>query len=152
MGKLLLLVRVKNDRSLSIGQIDTAYRRREKRLYKEPLATAVRYMPSRDTVVVEMNNGAALVIPRHLLQGLANGSPAQLRIACVAARGTAVSWPELDADFTIVSLLHGIYGGKRWMSELARHAGAAKSEAKAKAARINRVRGGRPKGVAPAKR
>jgi hypothetical protein len=142
----------KNDRSLSSAQIDTAYRLREKRLSKEPLAASVRYSPSRDTVVVETNNGAALVIPRRLLQGLPNGSAAQLRIACVAGRGTAASWPELDADFTIVSLLHGIYGGKRWMSELARHAGAAKSDAKAKAARINGTKGGRPKGVAPAKR
>jgi len=142
----------KNDRSLTSAQIDAAYRRRQKRLSKEPLAIAVRYMPARDTIVVEMNNGAALVIPRRLLQGLANGSPAQLRIARVAGRGTAVSWPELDADFTIMSLLHGIYGGRRWMSELAREAGAAKSDAKAKAARINGAKGGRPRSAASAKR
>jgi hypothetical protein len=44
-----------------------------------------------------------------------------------------------------MSLLHGVYGGKKWMSELARRAGAATSEAKARAARINGAKGGRPR-------
>lgn len=59
-----------------------------------------------------------------------------------------LSWPDLDADFTIMSLLQGIYGGRKWMSELARHAGAATSEAKAIAARINGAKGGRPRKAA----
>jgi|SRR5579862_1280931 len=125
--------------------IDAAFRRRDRRLAVEPLAASVRYVPSRNSVVVEMNNGAALIIPRRLLQGLNDASPSQLRNACVSGRGTSVSWPDLDADFTIVSLLHGVYGGKQWMSELARHAGEVKSEAKAKAARINGAKGGRPR-------
>jgi len=62
----------------------------------------------------------------------------------IAEQGTVVSWPDLDADFTIMSLLHGVYGGKRWMSELARRGGEAKSKAKARAARINGAKGGRP--------
>ncbi|HEY1883231.1 MAG TPA: DUF2442 domain-containing protein [Candidatus Cybelea sp.] len=132
-------------RPLTNVQIDAAYRRREKRLRAEPLATSVRFLPSRGAVLIEMNNGAALIIPRRLLQGLRAASPAQLRRARIDAKGTVVSWPELDADFTIVSLLHGVYGGKRWMSELARHAGESKSAAKATAARINGVKGGRPR-------
>jgi hypothetical protein len=111
----------------------------------EPLATSVRYIPSRNSVVVEMNNGAALVVPRQLLQGLGEASPSQLRNACVSGRGTSVSWPDLDVDFTIMSLLHGIYGGKKWMSELARHGGQVRSEAKARAARVNGAKGGRPR-------
>lgn len=130
---------------LTNAQIDAAFRRRGLRLANEPLAISVRYVPTRDSIVVEMNNGASLVVPRRLLQGLDNASPAQLRKGCVAGGGTALSWPDLDADFTIVSLLHGVYGGRTWMSELARRAGAATSKAKARAARINGAKGGRPR-------
>lgn len=135
-------------RRLTDVDIDAAFRRRDRRLAREPLAISVRYIPTRSTVVVKMNNGASLAIPRHLLQGLDDASPSQLRNACVTGGGTSLGWPDLDADFTIVSLLHGIYGGRKWMSELARHAGAATSEAKARAARLNGVKGGRPRKAA----
>lgn len=41
---------------------------------------------------------------------------------------TCASRPDHDVDFTIISLPHGLHGGKEPMSELARHAGAARSE------------------------
>jgi hypothetical protein len=129
-------------------EIDAAFRRRDRRLSREPLATSVRYAAARDSIIVEMNNGASLIVPRQLLQGLGDASSSALRNARVSGRGTSISWPDLDADFTIMSLLHGVYGGTKWMSELARHAGAARSEAKAKAARINGAKGGRPRRAA----
>ena len=132
-------------RHLTNAEIDAAFRRRDRRLAMEPLAISVRYIATRNSIVVEMNNGASLVIPRQLLQGLGDASPSQLRNVYVSGRGTSLSWPDLDANFTIMSLLHGVYGGKRWMSELARHAGAATSEAKARAARLNGAKGGRPR-------
>jgi len=135
-------------RRLTDVEIDAAFRRRDRRLATEPLAISVRYIPTRNRVVVEMNNGASLVIPRQLLQGLSDASPSQLRNAIVSGRGTTLSWPDLDADFTIMSLLHGVYGGKKWTSELARRAGATTSEAKARAARINGAKGGRPRKAA----
>jgi hypothetical protein len=135
----------KRRRSLTNAAIDAAYRRYDERLAKEPLATKVQYRPSRDVVIVEMNNGASLIIPRPLMQGLNDATPAQLRGACIVGHGTVLSWPELDADFTVMSLLHGVYGGGRWMSELARHGGEVKSKAKARAARLNGAKGGRPR-------
>ena len=143
-----MLMSTTKRRCLTNVQIDAAFRRRDRRLATEPLATSVRYISTRNSIVVEMNNGASLVIPRQLLQGLRDASPSQLRNACVSGRGTSLSWPDLDADFTIMSLLHGLYGGRKWMSELARHAGTATSEAKAKAARINGAKGGRPRKAA----
>ena len=125
--------------------IDAAYRRRALRLASEPLAVAVRYDKVGDTVVVEMNNGAALVIPRRLMQGLANATVDELQRGSVAGNGTALEWRELDVDFTVISLLSGIYGGKQWMSELARVAGSTTSDAKAIASRKNGAKGGRPR-------
>ena len=130
---------------LSDSSIDAAYRRRVLRLATEPLATNVTYDRVADTVTVQMNNGAALVIPRRLMQGLSDATVDQLQRGQIAGRGTALEWPEVDADFTLISLLSGVYGGRRLMSELARHAGSKTSTAKAAAARRNGAKGGRPR-------
>jgi len=115
------------------------------------LATGVRYDRVGDTIVIEMNDGAALVVPRRFMQGLENASVEQLQQGAITGKGTALAWPELNADFTILSLLRGVFGGKHWMSELARHAGSATSKAKATAARQNGAKGGRPRKVAAPK-
>jgi hypothetical protein len=130
---------------ISDEQIDAAYRRNDERLATEPLAVSVRYDRRRDTIVVEMNNRAELVIPRQLMQGLRDATPEALRGGEIAGQGTELTWPQLDADFTVISLLRGVYGGRKWMSELARHAGATTSAAKAAAARANGRKGGRPR-------
>jgi hypothetical protein len=130
---------------VSDAEIEAAYRRHEERLATEPLAVGVRYDHRRDTIVVRMNNEAQLTIPRRLLQGLREATSAELRGGEVADAGTALTWPALDADFTVLSLLRGVYGGRRWMSELARHAGATTSPAKAAASRRNGRKGGRPR-------
>jgi hypothetical protein len=130
---------------ISDASIELAYRRRDEQLATEPRAVGVRYHRADDTIIVEMNNGAALVIPRRLLQGLRDAMPDQLRGGLVAAGGTALTWPVLDVDFTVMALLRGVYGGRKWMSELARHAGATTSPAKAAAARANGRKGGRPR-------
>jgi len=130
---------------VSDAEIEAAYRRREEELATQPLAVRVRYDRVRDTVVVKMNNEAQLIIPRRLLQGLQNATADELKGGEVADQGTALTWPELDADFTVMSLLRGVYGGRKWMSELARQAGATTSPAKAAAARRNGRKGGRPR-------
>ena len=130
---------------VSDAEIEAAYRRHEERLATEPLAVSVRYDPRRDAIVVRMNNEAQLTIPRRLLQGLRDATPDELRSGEIAESGTALTWPALDADFTVLSLLSGVYGGRRWMSELARHAGSTTSAAKAAAARLNGRKGGRPR-------
>lgn len=127
------------------SEIKTARRRHRERIASEPLAAAVRYDGRRDAIIVEMNNGASLVIPRPLMQGLEDATPAQLRQGEIGNDGTELYWPKLDAAFTIVSLLSGVYGSKRWMSEIGRRAGSVKSPVKAAAARANGARGGRPR-------
>ncbi|MBC5809352.1 MAG: DUF2442 domain-containing protein [Candidatus Eremiobacteraeota bacterium] len=126
-------------------EFEAAARRGEEYLKKYPRATSVRYLPSRDVIVIEMNNGATLSIPRKLMQGLEAATPAQLRRSEIWASGTILSWEELDADFKMELLLEGIFGSPRWMSALASRAGRVKSAAKTKAARINGAKGGRPR-------
>jgi hypothetical protein len=92
---------------------------------------------------------AALVIPRRLLQGLRDATSSDLQRGEIAGQGTALTWPALDVDFTVLALLRGVYGGRRWMSELARLAGATTSPVKAAAARANGRKGGRPRQSSP---
>jgi hypothetical protein len=127
------------------AEIEAAYRRREERLRTEPLAIDVRYDGVGDTIIIEMNNGAALVIPRRLMQGLSEATPKQLRRGTIWGSGTCLEWRDVDAQFEVVGLLAGCFGGRRWMSELARQAGSKTSPAKTAAARRNGAKGGRPR-------
>jgi hypothetical protein len=134
--------------TISDAEIEAARRRYDERLRTEPLATSVRYDEPTDKVVIEINNGATLIVPRLLMQGLTEATVAQLRRGDIAGHGTCLEWRDVDADFTIISLLGGVFGGKRWMAELARRAGSTPSPAKAAAARRNGAKGGRPRKVA----
>ena len=131
--------------SLTKRAYEAARRRHEKRIATEPLAIAVRYTPARDSVIVDINNGSSIVIPRRLMQGLQNATLAQLRDAYVMDGGTYVSFEDVDAQFTVLGLLSGVFGSPRWMAELGRQGGSVRSPAKATAARINGAKGGRPR-------
>jgi succinylarginine dihydrolase len=77
---------------------------------------------------------------------MARANDAALADVEILGQGHALRWPRLDADFTVPGLLMGVFGTRAWMaSELARHAGRAKSSAKAAAARANGRKGGRPR-------
>lgn len=130
------------------ADIERARVRRDEQLATEPLATSVRYDRVGDTIVVEINNGAALTIPRRLLQGLADATEEQLQHGETRGHGTWIEFAGLDVQFSVMSLLMGIYGGKQWMAEHGRRGGMARSQAKVSAARENGRKGGRPRKVA----
>ncbi len=123
-------------------EIAEARHRREIQLASQPLATAIRYDELEDTVVVTMNDGASLAIPRLFMQGLSQATPAQLRRGAVVARGTCLEWRNLDADFKITLLLNGIYGSPKWMAEV-RKAVSRASSVKAAATRRSGAKGSR---------
>jgi hypothetical protein len=119
----------------------------------QPRAKSVRYDRARGRLVIELFNGAALVIPTTLLQGLAGASAKQLEAVEILAGGYAVRWPALDVDFTVPGLMQGVFGTKQWMGELSmklfteagRKGGQARTRAKRAAARANGKLGGRPR-------
>ncbi len=61
--------------------------------------------------------------------------------------GTGIHFPALDLDLYVPALIEGVYGNRRWMVELDREGGGAKSEAKPVAARLNGAKDGRPKKI-----
>jgi hypothetical protein len=113
----------------------------------EPLAKTVRYDQRLKLLLVGLTNGRRLVLPIENLQGLKNATAKQLQKVEIENLGTAISFPDLDADYYVPSLIEGVYGNRRWMSEMGKRGGSAKTEAKQEAARANGAKGGRPRKV-----
>lgn len=116
-------------------------------------AQSARYDARTERLIVELSSGIAIAIPVRLIQGLAGGTGPDRRDVHIAGGGVALHWPRLDVDLSVRNLVAGLFGNRQWMSELARHAGSRTSAAKARAARENGKKGGRPRtsstGAAP---
>jgi hypothetical protein len=102
------------------------------------------YVYSADEVRLEFLDGVKILIPRSKLQGLSNASRAELSDIEVLGGGTGLHWPKLDVNHYVLGLLEGIFGTKQWMAQLGRMGGSVSSRAKARAARENGKKGGRP--------
>jgi hypothetical protein len=63
----------------------------------------------------------------------------------ISPNGLGLHWPQLDADPYVPALIEGAFGSCRWMQHIGELGSSARSAAKAKAARENGTRGGRPK-------
>ena len=113
----------------------------------EPRALLARYQRQTDRLVITLTSGVELSVPRSLLQGLQGATEDQLERVEILGRGYGLHWEELDADLTVPGLAAGLFGTKAWMARLA---GQVRSEAKARTARENGKRGGRPRKSAPA--
>lgn len=120
---------------------------RAKHLQNEPLIKEAQYRPGPglDLFVFKLNDGRRLAVPREDLQGLQSGTKEQLARIEIVGGGTGLHWPDLDADVYVPGLLRGIYGNKKWMAEIGRQGGSARSVAKKRAARANGMKGGRPR-------
>ena len=64
----------------------------------EARASAVRYSRSRDAFVIDLRNGIELVIPRRLLQGLAEETSTKASRVMIVDKGAGLSWPTLDDE------------------------------------------------------
>lgn len=110
-----------------------------------PRAKWARYDRKRGRVVVELTNGCAFAFPPDLAQGLRGASPADLADVKIDLDGEGLHWERLDADLLVPELLRGVFGSRRWMQEIGRTLGSMRSAAKARASRINGLKGGRPR-------
>jgi Protein of unknown function (DUF2442) len=125
-------------------QFKEATRRAAEADHVELRAARARFDKKTSRIVVELTTGVVVTFPPALLQGLEKASQEDLAAVVVSPQGTSLHWERLDADFSVSGLLTGIFGTRTWMSALGRKGGCVISEAKAKAARLNGHRGGRP--------
>ena len=116
----------------------------------EPRAVSARYNRRSRRIELELTDGCLFAFPAESAKGLEGASADLLGEVKVLGGGYALHWEKLNADFTVAGLLAGRLGSRAWMREHARRAGSATSDAKARAARANGRKGGRPrKGVSP---
>ncbi|HEV3155798.1 MAG TPA: DUF2442 domain-containing protein [Candidatus Baltobacteraceae bacterium] len=109
-----------------------------------PKAASVEYRENFDTIAVTLASGVELVIPRRLLQGLEHATAAQLKDVQIVGAQSGLHWRQLNVDHYVPGLIEGIFGNKRWMSEIGKRGGATRSAAKTAAVRQNGRKGGRP--------
>jgi hypothetical protein len=116
----------------------------------DPFAQTVEHIPALNLLIVGLSNGRRLVLPVEDVQGLSKATQEQIQNYELLGGGTGISFPELDVDLYVPALIEGVYGNRRWMAQLGKKGGAAKSEAKRRAAQANGAKGGRPKRAAVA--
>jgi len=129
----------------SDAQVEAAEARATAMLAGEPRAMAARYDAASGRIVVDLANGCTFAFPARRVQELETASDAEIAEVEIAGAGFALHWPARDADLSLGGLMHGVFGTRAWMTELARNAGRATSPAKAAAARANGAKGGRPR-------
>jgi len=113
-----------------------------------PRALTVEHIPALNLLIVGLSNGRRLVLPTEDVQGLGAATHQQIRNYELLGRGTGISFPDLDVDLYVPALIEGVYGNRRWMAQLGRKGGSARTEAKRLAAKANGAKGGRPAKVA----
>ena len=126
---------------LTRAEFDAAEERGRAFRESVPHATAARYDPATNRIVVDLTNGATFAFPPHMAQGLEGATPEQLAEVQVLGQGYGLEWESLDAHLSVPSLLTGVFGTAKWMAHLA---GKSTSPAKARASRENGAKGGRP--------
>ncbi|MCE7029357.1 DUF2442 domain-containing protein [Jiella avicenniae] len=128
-------------RELTDEAIDSAIERGSRLDKSFPTPSSARFEAASGQIVVEFTNGSAFMVPARALQDLEEASDDDLA-AVTIENGYALRWDRLDVDFTIPGLMAGVFGTARFMAS---EAGRARSAAKAKAARENGRKGGRPR-------
>jgi hypothetical protein len=136
-----------------LAQIPAAEARGVEEERTQPRAVTAAYDAAAERIVVELRNGCLFAFPTDLAQGLRGADPAHLAEVEVDFHGESLHWETLDVDLGVPGLVSGVFGGQRWMRELAleaaretgRQGGSAKGGAKAEAARRNGAKGGRPR-------
>ncbi|HTP91289.1 MAG TPA: DUF2442 domain-containing protein [Xanthobacteraceae bacterium] len=122
-----------------------AERHGQRSLRTEPRARSARYDRRTGRIHVALTNGCTFAFPARRAQGLERASDTELAQVEILGLGLGLHWERLDVDLSVPGLLAGLFGTRAYMDRLrAARAGAAKSAAKAAAARRNGAKGGRP--------
>ena len=82
-----------------------------------PAAISAVYNSSADTVIIAVDDGRELVIPRKHMQGLRDATPEQISEIQIFPPND-ICWPQLDLDHNLYSLLEGRYGNQKWQANL----------------------------------
>lgn len=114
----------------------------------EPRANTVTYDPERGLVLVELRSGFAFGFPPERVSGLDQSSAKQLAQVEISPSGDGLRWDELDVHVSLTGLIAEAMNLKEWAPRIM---GQTRSAKKARASRINGLKGGRPRKAAATK-
>ena len=131
-----------------LAQVPAARRRATRARLSTPHADQVQYDRSSRQLHIQLTNGAALAIPVVLVPSLRAASDRDLGDVTVGPAGVGLRWERLDADLTVAGLVRLVLGTQVLLRVAGSVGGAARTTAKARAARLNGLKGGRPRNTA----
>jgi len=108
----------------------------------EPRAHAATYDPLRGLLLVELRSGFAFGFPPERIPGLAGKAAKQIAPVRVSPSGDGLHWDDLDVQVSLTGLIADALHLTDWAPRIM---GQTRSEAKSRAARINGLKGGRPR-------
>jgi Protein of unknown function (DUF2442) len=79
----------------------------------EPRAETVKIKQGK--IIIKLKNGGEFRVSHTLIQGLETATVEQLQDFWVSTSGDSIHWENLDVDFSVLGLLLGRFGTKRWM-------------------------------------
>jgi len=128
-----------------LAQIPAA-RARERRERKQGLrASTARYDRASRRIILELTNGYLFAFPVRSVPSLNGATTSQLAAVQLDPSGSGLRWETLDVDLSVPGLLFSAVGVEERLRHLAGLAGGVRSDAKARAARANGRKGGRPR-------
>ncbi len=99
-------------------QFIEATERGKKFLAESPKVSKARFDSETKRLVLDLDNGATLIVPTENIQGLRGAADKDLSEIELLLERTTLHWEKLDVDFRVLSLMNGVFGTKKWMSEL----------------------------------
>jgi hypothetical protein len=108
----------------------------------EPRASAVVYDRDQALILVHLRSGIAFGFPPERIPGLEKATPKQLSNVRISPSGDGLHWDELDVQASLTGLIASALNLSEWAPRIM---GQIRSEAKARAARKNGLKGGRPR-------
>jgi hypothetical protein len=84
----------------------------------EPRAIAAYYDSEAKLIIVKLRSGASFSFPPEIAQGLQGARVEDLEQVEITPMGDGLHWETLDTDFSVAGLLSGVFGTKRWMTNL----------------------------------
>lgn len=129
-----------------LAQIPAARARDAVRRKKGLSATDVRFDRKAQRIVLELTSGYLFAFPVRAIPALHAMNSSQLAAVELHSSGISLRWDAQDVDLSVAGLLLSAIGENEQRRQLASLAGKVSSAAKAKAARANGAKGGRPKG------
>jgi hypothetical protein len=124
-------------------QVKEARKRGEESLKYDPRAVSAKYQKGR--ITVGLSGGWSFTFDPRMYKAFRNATDKELAEVRPMGLGFTLEWENLDQHLGVGPLILDLIGDKYLATELGRRNGAAKTEKKSKASRVNGKLGGRPK-------